>query len=67
MSATVQLPVLPEINHVDQEFMAGTADKTRGVPQFTVAGPFGIDGRVTFLHAQFAAIAGLKGQPPKTL
>lgn len=65
MSATVQLPVLPEINHVDQELMAGTAHKTSWVPQFIVTSPFRIDGWVTFLHAQFAAVAGLQGNPSK--
>lgn len=65
VSATVQLPILPEINHVDQEFLAGTADEASRVPQFIVASPFSIDGRVTCLHTQFAAVAGLKGKPCK--
>lgn len=67
MSATVQLAILPEINHVDQEFMAHTADETSWVPQFIVAGPFSIDGWVSFLHTQFAAVAGLKAKPAKTI
>lgn len=57
VSATEQLPILPEINHVDQQFRAGAADKTRWVPQFIIAGPLGIDGGVALLHAQLAAIA----------
>lgn len=67
MSATVQLPILPEINHVDQELMAGTADETSRVPQFIIAGPFSVDGWVTLFHTLFAAVAGLKGNPSKTI
>lgn len=67
MSATVQFPILPKIDHVNQEFMTGAADETSWVPQFVVAGPFSIDGRVTLLHAQVAAVAGLKGKPHKTI
>lgn len=67
MSATVQLPILPEINHVNQEFVAGTAGETSWVPQFIIAGPFSVDGWVTFLHTLFAAVAGLKGKPSKTI
>lgn len=59
MSATVQLPILPEVNHVDQEFTTGAADKTRRVPELIVASPFSIDGWVSFLHAVFAAVTGL--------
>lgn len=66
MSATIQLAILPEINHVDQEFMAGTADETSWVPQFIISCPFSIDGWVSLLHTQFAAVAGLKGKPAKT-
>lgn len=61
MPATVQLPILPEINHVNQEFTTGAADETCWVPEFIVASPFCVDGWVPFFHAQFAAIAGVFG------
>lgn len=67
VSAAVQPATLPEINHVDQELMAGTADETSWVPQFIVSGPLGIDGWVSLLHTQFAAVAGLKGKAAKTI
>lgn len=61
MSATVQLPILPEVNHVDQEFTTGAADKTRRVPELIVASPFSIDGRLAFVHGVFAAVTGILG------
>lgn len=61
MSTTVELPVLPEINHVHQEFTAGAADEASRVPQFIVASPFCIHGWVAFLHAQLAAVAEILG------
>lgn len=61
MSATVQLPILPEVNHVDQEFTTGAADKTCRVPEFVVASSFSIDGWVSFPHGVFAAVTGILG------
>lgn len=65
MSATVQLPILPEVNHVDQEFTTGAADETGWVPEFVVASPFSIDSWVSFLHDVSAAVTGL-GQRTQT-
>lgn len=66
MSATVQLPILPEVNHVDQEFTTGAADKTRRVPELIVASPFSIDGRLAFVHGVFAAVTGLRERSQTT-
>lgn len=59
MSATVQLPILPEVDHVDQEFTTDATDETSRVPEFIIASPFRIDGWVSFLHGQSAAVTGL--------
>lgn len=59
MSAAVQLPILPEVNHVDQEFTTGAADKTCRVPELIVASPLSVDGWVSFIHGVFAAVTGL--------
>lgn len=60
MSSTVQVAILPEIDHVYKKFATGTTDKTSWVPQFVISCTFCIDSWVTFFHVQLAAIAGLE-------
>lgn len=57
MASTVQLPFLPEVDHVHQQLIAGTAHETRWVPQLVVAGALGVDGRFTATHRLLAVTA----------
>ena len=43
VSATVEFPILPEVDHVYQKFTAGTADKTSWMPEFVIPSPLSID------------------------
>lgn len=60
VSAAEQLPVLPEIDHVNQEFRAGAAGEAGWVPQPVIASPLGVDGGLALLHEQLAGRAELK-------
>lgn len=57
VASTVHLAFLPEVDHVHQKFLAGTADEAGWVPHLVVAGPLGVDGRLAPTHQLLAVVA----------
>lgn len=57
VASTVHLAFLPEVDHVHQKFLAGTADEAGWVPHLVVAGPLGVDGRLAPTHRLLAVVA----------
>lgn len=62
VSSTVQLSILPEIDHIYEEFIAGTTDKTSRVPKFVISSTLSIDSWVSLFHVQFAPETELQGK-----
>lgn len=62
VASTVQLAFLPEVDHIHQEFGAGTTHKAGWVPQFVVACPLSIDSWLTQTHWLLAVMARLEGR-----
>lgn len=67
VTSAVHLAFLPEVNHVYQKFTAGAAHKARRVPQFVIAGPLGIDGRLAQQHGLLTVMARLEKEKRKTV
>lgn len=61
MAAAVHLALLPEVDHVHQQLLAGAAHEAGRVPQLVVAGPLGVDGRLATGHRLLAVVARLAG------
>lgn len=59
VAAAVHLALLPEVDHVNQQLLAGAAHEAGRVPQLVVAGPLGVDGRLTASHRLLAMVARL--------
>ena len=57
VAPAVQLALLPEIDHVHQQFLTGAAHEACRVPQLVVAGPLGVDGRLAQTHRLLAVVA----------
>ena len=60
VTATVQLPLLPEVDHVHQQLAALAADEAGRVPQLVVAGALGVHRRLAATHGQLAMAARLR-------
>ena len=61
VTAAVQLPLLPEVDHVDQQLAAFAADEAGWVPQLVVAGALSVHRRLATTHGQLAVAARLRG------
>lgn len=61
VAAAVHLALLPEVDHVHQQLLAGAAHEAGRVPQLVVAGPLGVDGRLAAGHRLLAVVARLAG------
>lgn len=59
MASTEELSLLPEVDHVHQQLLAGAAHEAGRVPHLVVAGPLGVDGRLAQTHRQLAVMARL--------
>lgn len=62
VASAVQLAFLPEVDHVHQQLLAGTAHEAGRVPQPVVTGPLGVDGRLAQTHRLPAVLARLEKQ-----
>lgn len=62
MASAVQLAFLPEVDHVHQQLLAGTAHEAGRVPQLVVTGPLGVDSRLAQTHRLPAVLARLEKQ-----
>lgn len=65
VASTVQLAFLPEVDHIHQEFAAGTTHEARWVPQLVVASPLSIDSWLAQAHGLLAVMARLEGKEEK--
>lgn len=57
VAPAVHVAFLPEVDHVHQQFVAGTAHKACWVPQLVIAGPLSIDCWLTLTHGLLAVMA----------
>ena len=62
MTATVKLPLLPEVDHVHEQLAALAANEAGRVPQPVVAGTLSVHCRLAATHGQLAMAARLSGR-----
>ncbi len=60
MASAVQLPFLPEVDHVHQQLGAGAAHEAGRMPQLVVAGSLGVDGGFAKTHRLLAVMTRLR-------
>lgn len=62
MPPAIQLALLPEVDQVHQQLVAGAAHEAARVPQLVVPGAFRKNGRVAATHAALAVMTRLRRQ-----